>query len=239
MNPGGKQIETILVTGASSGIGAAVCRSLLDQGYAVIGLSRSISDAAFDDANFSALRCDLRDRVALEIQIKSLLKSDIDFAGAVFCAGSGYFGGLEQLDFKKVEALLDLNLLSPMFLSKLLVPGLKRRAAGHLVYLGSEAALQGARNGSAYCASKFGLRGFVQSLREECRQSGVSVSQVNPGMVDTAFFDDLHFEPGEDQSNRISAAAVAACVASILGNETNSIIEEINLSPRNKVVRFK
>jgi len=231
--------QTILVTGASSGIGAAVCRDLLEQGYAVVGLSRSIADTAFDAAEFSALACDMRDRAALETQIKNLLKTDIDFAGAVFCAGSGYFGALEQLNFKKVEALLDLNLLSPMFLSKLLVPGLKRRGAGHLVYLGSEAALQGARNGSAYCASKFGLRGFVQSLREECRQSGVSVSLVNPGMVDTPFFDNLSFEPGEDASNRISAEAVAACVASIFAGETNSIIEEINLSPRNKVVRNK
>ena len=234
-----KQRETILVTGARSGIGAAVCRSLLDQGYAVVGLSRSISDTAFENANFSALRCDMCDHASLASQIKVLLKTDIDLAGAVFCAGSGYFGGLEQLDFTKVEALLNLNLLSPMFLSKLLIPGLKRRGAGHLIYLGSEAALQGARNGSAYCASKFGLRGFVQSLREECRQSGLSVSLINPGMVDTPFFDDLQFTPGEDASNRISPEAVAACVASIFASEANSIIEEINLSPRNKVVRNK
>ena len=232
-------IKTVLVTGASSGIGAAVCRALLEEGYGVIGLSRSIKASHFDQPGFTPMACDLRDFKALESQIKSLLKSDIKLVGAVFCAGAGYFGSLEQLDFKKIQALIELNLLSPIFLSKLLVPHLKRRKCGHMIYLGSEAALQGAKNGTAYCASKFGLRGFVQSLCAESRASGLSISLINPGMVDTAFFDQLHFQPGEDPNNKITPEAIAACVSSIIQTESNTVIEEINLSPRNKVIAFK
>ena len=107
------------------------------------------------------------------------------------------------------------------------------------MFIGSEAALQGAKNGTAYCASKFGLRGFVQSLSAECRQAGVTTCLINPGMVDTPFFDDLVFQPGDHPSNVISAETVADCVLHCVRTDSNSVIDEINLSPRNKVVTFK
>ena len=234
-----KPLETILVTGASSGIGLALSKKLLADGYAVIGVSRSGNAADIQHEQYSDIICDLSDIKQIEQQIKPLLGKDIPIAGVVFCAGQGYFGALEQLDFAKVEALIRLNLLSPMFLSKLLVPYFKRRKAGRLVFIGSEAALQGAKNGTAYCASKFGLRGFVQSLSAEARQAGVNVSLINPGMVDTPFFDDLHFEPGAHPSNSISVETLADCIITCLKTDSNSIIDEINLSPRNKVVSFK
>lgn len=234
-----KPLETILVTGASSGIGLALSKKLLADGYAVIGVSRSGNAADIQHEQYSDIICDLSDIKQIEQQIKPLLGKDIPIAGVVFCAGQGYFGALEQLDFAKVEALIRLNLLSPMFLSKLLVPYFKRRKAGRLVFIGSEAALQGAKNGTAYCASKFGLRGFVQSLSAEARQAGVSVSLINPGMVDTPFFDDLHFEPGAHPSNSISVETLADCIITCLKTDSNSVIDEINLSPRNKVVSFK
>lgn len=234
-----KALSRVLVTGASSGIGAAVCQMLLEEGHAVIGLSRSIKENHFDHPGFTAIACDLLNSSALELQIKSLLKSKEALSAAVFCAGSGYFGNLEQLDYKKIKVLIELNLLSPIFLSKLLVPYFKRRKGGHMIYIGSEAALQGAKNGTAYCASKFGLRGFVQALCAESRASGLSISLINPGMVDTGFFDQLHFQPGEEPSNRITPETIANCVRSILQADSNAIIEEINLSPRNKVIAFK
>lgn len=234
-----KPSSCVLVTGASSGIGAAVCKILLEEGYAVIGIARSIKENHFDHPEFTAIACDLRDSIALESQIKSLLKSKIELSAAIFCAGAGYFGSLEQLDYKKIQALIELNLLSPILLSKLLVPHFKRRKQGHMIYIGSEAALQGTKNGTAYCASKFGLRGFVQALCAESRASGLSVSLINPGMVDTAFFDQLYFQPGEDPRNRIAPETIADCVKSIIQADSNAIIEEINLSPRNKVIAFK
>ena len=239
MNVTDRSNQSVLVTGASSGIGAAVCEMLLEEGYAVIGISRHINQNQFEHPGFTAMVCDLQDFDELELKVKTLLKSGAYLSAAIFCAGAGYFGNLEQLNFKKMQALIDLNLLSPILLSKLLLPHFKRQQRGHMVYLGSEAALQGAKNGTAYCASKFGLRGFVQALCAESRASGISVSLINPGMVDTAFFDQLHFQPGENQSNRIPPETIAACVKSILQTDPNAIVEEISLSPRNKVVAFK
>ena len=89
-----------------------------------------------------------------------------------------------------------MNLLSHMVMSQLLIPYLKQQSNAKLIFMGSEAALKGAQQGSIYCAAKFGLRGFAQSLRQECSKSGLSVTLINPGMIKTPFFNDLYFEPG-------------------------------------------
>lgn len=231
--------EMILVTGASSGIGLAACKRLLEMGYRVTGMARSIAEQKIDHPGFTPLACDLTDFEQSTRLVKAIINEEGQLAGAVFCAGSGYFGGLEQLEFRRVRSLIDLNLLSPILLSKLLVPYLKQLGAGRLLYVGSEAALQGAKYGTAYCASKFGLRGFVQSLSAECRQAGVNVSLINPGMVDTPFYDKLHFKPGPDQANHIPVEAVVDCIEQILRSHPQALIEEVNLMPRNRVVTFK
>ena len=120
-----KTLQTYLVTGASSGIGLAVSQALLKEGYAVVGISRSIRGDCIDHQRFTALACDLLDFGKVEVQLKDRLKRNGSIGGAVFCAGQGYFGGLEQLDFVKIESLIRLNLLSPMLISKILVPYLK------------------------------------------------------------------------------------------------------------------
>ena len=228
----------VLVTGASSGIGQAVCKRLLDKGIDVIGISRSIGDPQHAQPGFTALPCDLTDFSRSASVVNALIKSQRPLRGIVFCAGAGYFGDLEQLDFERVRSLLDLNLLSPMQLSKLLVPKFKRQGRGLLIFIGSEAALQGSRKGSAYCASKFGLRGFVQSLRAECRQSGVRVTLVNPGMVRTPFFDKLQFRPGEADCNAISPELIADTVAFLMTMDDCAVVDEINLSPQKHVIEF-
>ena len=139
----------------------------------------------------------------------------------------------------QIEALINLNFTSQVFLSKALLPNLKRKANSDLIYIGSEAALKGSRKGAIYCASKFALRGFTQALREESANSHVRVCLINPGMVKTNFFNDLNFEPGDHESQAILPEDVAATVAYVLSSRAQIVIDEINLSPLNKVIKFK
>ena len=208
--------RTILVTGASSGIGHAITTLLLRRGYRVIGLARDFSKAAFDSENFVAISIDLSRLDELAARLEILIQKEPAIDGVILCAGSGRFGSLEEFSHTQIRALIELNLTSPIYLARTLIPGMKQRASGDIIFMGSEAARTGGKRGAVYSAAKFGLRGLAQSLRQECATSGVRVSIVNPGMVKTAFFDELDFQPGDAPDNYILPEDVARAVLAIL-----------------------
>ena len=80
-------------------------------------------------------------------------------------------------------------------MTRALIPLMKKQKKGKIIFIGSDSALQGGKQGSIYSVAKFGLRGFSQALRDECAKSKVHISIVNPGMVRTDFFDELSFSP--------------------------------------------
>ena len=231
--------RTILVTGASSGIGRAVARNLLQQGHTVIGVSRDCRKFTRQMDNFSSVQLDLSQINDLPQKIRELQQTFPEIDAVVFSAGMGQFGSVEEFSYPQIEALMTINFTSQVFLTKALLPALKRKASSDLIFIGSEAALKGSRKGAVYCASKFALRGFTQALREESGNSNVRVCLINPGMVRTAFFEHLTFEPGDDESNTILPEDVAHAVSYVLGSRSQIVIDEINLSPLNKVVKFK
>ena len=231
--------RTILVTGASSGIGRAIAERLLQQGHIVIGVSRDCGKFTRQMDNFNSVQLDLNQLNELPQRIQQLQQAFPDIDAVAFCAGIGRFGSLEEFSYLQIEALMNLNFTSQVYLTKALLPALKSKANSDLIYIGSEAALKGSRKGSIYCASKFALRGFTQALREECGKSNVRVCLINPGMVKTAFFESLTFEPGDHDSNSISSEDVATAVSYVLESRFQIVIDEINLSPLNKVIKFK
>jgi NADP-dependent 3-hydroxy acid dehydrogenase YdfG len=231
--------RTVLVTGASSGIGRAVAQNLLQQGHTVIGASRDCRKFTRQMDNFSSVQLDLSQLNDIPLKIRQLQKMFTEIDAVVFSAGVGQFGSVEEFSYPQIEALMTINFTSQVFLTKALLPALKRKTNSDLIFIGSEAALKGSRKGAVYCASKFALRGFTQALREECGNSNVRVCLINPGMVKTAFFENLTFEPGDHESNAILPEDVAAAVLYVLDSREQIVIDEINLSPLNKVVKFK
>ena len=97
----------------------------------------------------------------------------------------------------------------------------------------------GAKNGSLYCTAKFGLRGFTESLSKDVSKKNIRVSIINPGMIRTDFFENLNFEPGNNEENVINIKDISSTVAYILALSRNTIVDEINLSPSRKSVKFK
>lgn len=231
--------RTVLVTGASSGIGRAIARQLLQQGHSVIGVSRDCGRFTQTHPGFSCLELDLAKPETIAPVARQVQKDFPELDAVVFAAGYGQFGSLEQFSFAQIENLLTVNFTAQAFLTRALLPKLKQRPHANLVYIGSEAALKGSRNGAIYCASKFALRGFSQALRDECGKSSVRVSLVNPGMVDTAFFDTLSFAPGGQPTQALQAEDIADAVAYILRAGSHCVIDEINLNPPNKVIEFR
>ena len=231
--------RTIILTGASSGIGREIATQLLDAGHQIIGLARDFSKQPLHSDNFQAVSMDFADIVACQTHLKDLSKTITNVTDIICCAGIGRFGSLEEFSFDQMKLIMEVNFLSQAYVVRAFLPQLKQQGRGNIVFVGSEAALAGARRGTVYCASKFALRGFAQALREECSGSGIRVSIVNPGMVNTPFFKELDFSPGESPENYIEAADVAAAIVWILNSRVETVIDEINLSPLKKVIAKK
>lgn len=229
--------RTLLVTGASRGIGLAVTERLHAAGARVIGVSRNPPRTALPE-RVEHVRMDLSDLDALPNALRALAATHRDIDGVVLNAGAGHFGALEQFSASRVRELVELNLISPMLIARELIPRLKRRGYGDLVFIGSESSLRGGRRGAVYSATKFGVRGFVQSLRDECAASGVRVGIVNPGMVDTSFFDGLDFRPGSATDQHLQPDDVAEAVLLMLSARPGTVVDEINLSPAKHVIEF-
>jgi len=230
--------KNIIVSGASSGIGRAISTRLLQQGYRVTGVARDFSKFPCDDQRFTPVCMDLSDLDELPARLDALIKKDSVIDGLICCAGSGRFGSLEEFSPPQIRKLLDLNLTSQLYLVRAVLPGMKQRGSGNIVFMGSEAALAGGKRGAVYSAAKFGLRGLAQALRQECAASGLRVSIINPGMVQTEFFNELDFRPGESSDNYILPDDVALAVQMILEARQGTVFDEINLSPQKKVIRF-
>lgn len=231
--------RTVLVTGASAGIGLAISRACLQRGFTVLGLGRTVSSAGIDDPRFIPYTVDLADLAALPRHLQTLAR-DYPAVDAVICnAGRGQFASLEEFSYEQIRALMDLNFTSQAYVARAFISNLKKQGRGDLVFIGSEAALSGGRRGAVYCASKFALRGLAQALREECARSNVRVCIVNPGMTATGFYDNLHFSPGPDAGNYVAAEDVAEAVLTVLTMRTGTVIDELTLTPQKKVIAFK
>lgn len=227
-----------LVTGSSDGIGRSITLSLLNSGAKVIGLARDHSKFNPETKNYIKYKTDFSNEEILLNTIAKIIKDHKDLDCLVSNAGFGKFGTLETFSTKEINDFIFTNLTSHMILTNKILPHLKKIRKGNIIFIGSESALKGGKNGSLYSAAKFGLRGFSQSIREESCSKNIHVSLINPGMVRTSFFNNLDFMPGEDKSNAIEPDDIGKIIIDILSTRNGSVIEEINLSPLKKVIKF-
>ena len=231
--------KCVLVTGSSSGIGYEITSNLLDLGAKVIGIARNHDKSNLENKNYITYNCDVSIHDKLEILLKQILKNHPQINCLISNAGYGNFGPLENYSTLQINKFLSTNLTSHLVITKHLLPHFKRIKMGDIIFIGSEAGLLGAQNGSLYCAAKFGLRGFSEALSKDVAKKNIRVSIINPGMVRTDFFENLNFEPGSDEGNAICIKDISSTVEYILNLSRNTIVDEINLSPSKKAIKFK
>jgi short-subunit dehydrogenase len=231
--------RSVLVTGASRGIGAAITAGLLAEGCRVIGVARNFKGAFSSADRFEAIELDLSELDNISAQFRSIRRKFGNLNALVCNAGYGRFGSLEEFSSTQIRDLIDLNLTSQILLTREFLPAMKKQGFGDIVFMGSEAALRGGKRGAVYSATKFALRGFAESLREECSGTGVRVSIINPGMVATDFFEELSFQPGKEADCHLLPDDIYRALKLILTARPGININDIELSPHRKLIEFK
>jgi short-subunit dehydrogenase len=173
--------RTVLLTGATGGLGQAMARALAARGATPILTARSAGrlEPLAAEVGGRAVACDLGDPADLDRLLALVGSPDALVANAAL-PGSGR---IDALSMEEIDAALAVNLRAPIVLAKALTGAMIARNAGHLVFVSSLAGKAASSGGSLYSATKFGLRGFALGLREDLRRHGVGVSVVSPGFI--------------------------------------------------------
>ncbi|MEX0343035.1 MAG: SDR family oxidoreductase [Erythrobacter sp.] len=219
--------KTLLITGASSGIGAATARAAAEAGWNVALLARSkdkletlaaeIGEAAL------ALPCDITDRgelgTAIDTTVTQFGRLDAVYANA----GTGVSSpGIENGDPDEWHDMIHLNVLAVLTTAHATLPHL-RKTRGQFVVTGSKAGRDHLK-GSVYGATKWFVQGFAGNLAEEMREWGGRCTVITPGMVDTPFFD-------EPKPDKIQPEDVANAVVFALSQPDTAAVREVHIMP--------
>jgi short-subunit dehydrogenase len=175
-----------LVTGASSGIGAAIAESLADKGARVLVHGR-------DERRLHALAQKINARpIVGDLQRAGAAETVARYAGGVDIlvanAGVGWAGPVAEMAAADVERIVAVNLTAPIQLTRALLPAMDTNGRGFLLYVTSIAGRTGVAGEAVYAGAKAGLDAFAESLRLELRGRGIGVGVLVPGVIDTAFF---------------------------------------------------
>ncbi|MFI1989133.1 SDR family oxidoreductase [Actinoplanes sp. NPDC020271] len=173
--------RTALVTGASSGIGLATATTLARRGYRVLGTSRHPESITTRVAGVEYVALDLTSDDSID-DLGVLLK-DVDVL--VNNAGESQSGPLEELPMDALRRLFQVNVLGPVRLAQLALPGMRERGYGRVVMIGSMLASFPLSYRSSYVASKAAIKGFASGARHEYSPYGVWLTTVEPGSIST------------------------------------------------------
>jgi NADP-dependent 3-hydroxy acid dehydrogenase YdfG len=230
------QPPVILITGASSGIGAAVARLFCRRGWrAVLAARRTgrLEELVREIKAVGGEAISVPTDVAEVDQLKGLVQAALDRFGSIDIlfnnAGFGRLDWLEKLDLHDgIASQVGVNLIAPIELTGLVLPHMIARRRGIIINMSSLAGWVATPTYSVYAASKFGMRGFTEALRREVGIYGVKVCGIYPGGVDTEFAEKAHIRRRSGLTTpgwlRLDADAVARAVWSLAQRPRRTLI---------------
>ena len=218
-------MKKAVVTGASKGIGREISLRLLTLGYEVIGISRSIEN---NDSleNFTPLKADLSKESELKRICEILKKEDVSVL--VNSAGFGRFEPHEELSTQTILDMTFLNLTAPMLITNAILRDLKKND-GYLININSIEAIKASKFAGVYSATKAGLKTFGDSLFEETRKSGLSITNINPDMTQSSFYDELRFTTSQKEDEKLFASDIADAVEYILTMRKGAVVSNYTI----------
>lgn len=202
-------MKTVLITGATSGIGRATARFLAKNHYRLIICGRREDRLAELQDEFSpltkvhTLNFDVRSRKEVARSIKSLPKEFAHIDVLINNAGNAHgLDPIENGDVDDWDAMIDINVKGLLYVSNAVIPGMVERRSGHIINIGSIAGKETYLNGNVYCATKHAVDALNQGMRMDLNQYGIRVGAINPGMVDTEF-SEVRFKGDKERATSV------------------------------------
>lgn len=193
--------KTILITGASSGIGKASAELFAKNGANIILVARDEEklnkvnqEISHKNIKTLACRCDVSDKNQVKQMTDTVIEKFDKIDVLVNNAGFAIYGSVSNTSIDDIESQMRTNYLGMVYCTKNLLPYMLKQKSGHIVNVASVAASFGLPGIASYCASKFAMLGFSEGLKHELKGTGVDVTVVSPIMVRTNFFDNPSFE---------------------------------------------
>lgn len=217
--------RTVLLTGATGGIGQAIARACAARGASLVltGRRTDVLEDLARELGAQNVAVDLSDRA----QVAGLLEAHGDADVLIANAGLPATGLITELTADQIDRMLDVNLRAPIMLAQHMVPGMLDRGRGHVVFMSSLSGKVPSAHSSIYNATKFGMRGFAGALREELHGRPVGVSTVFPGFIrDAGMFADANMDLPRGVGTRSPDEVAAATVRAIERD-----VREVDVAP--------
>ena len=201
----------ILITGASAGFGAAMCRAFVQAGYQVIGAARRAEKlTALQDelgAMFQPLEMDVSDKVSVNTALASLANLPAEFQ-SIDCLinNAGLALGLDpaqQANFEDWETMVQTNVLGLIYLTRQVLPQMVERNQGYIINIGSIAGTYPYAGGNVYGATKAFVRQFSLNLRADLAGKNIRVTNIEPGLCGGTEFSNVRFKGDEERVNKL------------------------------------
>ena len=212
-------MKKALITGASRGIGRAIAEDLGKDHHIYAGASKDASDIVSSLPSAEPFEADLTDTDAVLEAASNIEELDV----LVLAAGVMDGGPLEELTDDTWREMMEVNLFAPVTLTRALLPAL-RRSSGLIITINSGAGFHGMAENSAYCASKFALRGFTESLVQE-EAGKVRVTSLHPGRTDTDML------AGDNGRPKMAADEVAKAARLAVDAGPDAVVEFLRVRP--------
>tara|TARA_B100000941_G_scaffold105445_1_gene73794 strand:+ start:25094 stop:25810 length:717 start_codon:yes stop_codon:yes gene_type:complete len=219
-----------IVTGASTGLGKKISIDLAEKQFHVVMISRNEKklkevEQEILSKNFicSLICADISDVKSLKLISSKINLENVEVL--VNNAGIGIFNKIQNISISEWDNQINTNLRGSFLMTKLVVDSMINKKNGKIVFINSVAGINPYPNSTAYVASKYGLRGFASSLREELRSENIKVISIHPGATNTSFWDKVEGEFPVDEM--LSIDDVSEAVVNSIIAKGNTVFEEI------------
>lgn len=187
-------MKTVLITGASSGIGLATAILFAKNGYRVIATMRNLAKGITlqnimnaESLNITIKQLDVSDDKSIELIFNEIIQKYNHLDILVNNAGSGFLGTLEQTTLSQAQEIMDVNFFGVWRLTQAALPIMRKNKSGHIISVTSIGGLIGQPFNDAYCAAKFAVEGLMESLAPIAKNLGIKISLIEPGPVNSDF----------------------------------------------------